>query len=194
MIEIEIIPNWHPIFVHFAIGLLGTSAVLFLLARFIGQKSTGGVLVSAAHVNLGFGTVLALLAIVSGLYAFNTVNHDDLGHQAMKIHRWWAFHATALFVIACAWLAVGRRRGVERSALFLIWILTALVALATTGYLGAENVYRHGLGVRRIPATTDNSGGHAHSAMTAPVTGDVQSRNDGHHHGPKTSTDHAHAR
>ena len=35
MPDIEIIPNWHPILVHFSIGLLGIAAVLMSLSTVI---------------------------------------------------------------------------------------------------------------------------------------------------------------
>jgi uncharacterized membrane protein len=38
---IEIIPNWHPVFVHFTIGLLLTAGLLFLAGYFMRHKTAG---------------------------------------------------------------------------------------------------------------------------------------------------------
>lgn len=138
---IEIIPNWHPIFVHFTIGLLGISA-LFYLAGVVLKKEH---LLQVARWNLWIGALITIGTVLAGWYAYNTVNHDGHSHTAMTNHRNWALPTAAAFILLALWSFI--RRTKEPAALFMICLLLATAALGVTGYKGGELVYRHGMGV-----------------------------------------------
>jgi len=153
---IEIIPNWHPIFVHFTIGLLSISALLYLAGAMLKKNN----LLIAARWNLWIGAAVTIGTVLAGWYAYNTVNHDGPSHAAMTDHRNWALVTAATFIVLALW-AFWKQRGAKTvSPAFVIVILLAAGMLAVTGYKGGEVVYRHGLGVMRMPQMEGN-GGHA---------------------------------
>ncbi|MEJ2180202.1 MAG: hypothetical protein P8Y28_07120, partial [Gammaproteobacteria bacterium] len=60
---VEIIPNWHPFIVHFAIALLLVST-LFHIVAVLNSKSTNYYqFENVANWNLWVGTVFALMAV-----------------------------------------------------------------------------------------------------------------------------------
>ncbi|MDX1571811.1 MAG: DUF2231 domain-containing protein [Xanthomonadales bacterium] len=156
---IELVPNWHPVWVHFTVGLLG-GGVLFYLLAFIGRGSDWGRgALSAGRWALGAGIVFAGLALITGLWAAGNLPHDDAAHANMLVHRNWAFGTTAVFVLTAIWMLV-RRRSEHASIGVLLLAVVGLTGLTVTGYEGGENVFEHGLGVQRLP----DAGGHDHAA------------------------------
>lgn len=153
-----IIPNWHPIFVHFSIALLATAVLLFGLGAAVAKRPMGASLTRAARWDLAIGVVVTLVTLGTGWQAYQTVVHDAPAHVNMTIHMRWAFAAAGLFALAAvaAWLDRGRVAGA--GAALLVILVGGLTALTVTGWYGAENVYRYGLGVERLP----NPGSHHH--------------------------------
>lgn len=150
---IEIIPNWHPILVHFTIGLLGVSVLLHHLGTFIPTSDPRLQVQITAHWTLWLGVLFTIGTVLTGAYAFDTVAHSTLEeHQAMSNHRNWALATAALFMVLGLWSLLanlfgnGKFRG-RRHSLFVILILIAGSLLAITGFKGGELVYRHGIGV-----------------------------------------------
>lgn len=161
---IEIIPNWHPILVHFTFGLLVTAGALFAVGAAFRDRPFAGQATTVARWNLWIGTVFTVLTLVAGYRAYYTVAHDDVAHAAMNLHLRWAW-ATLVFFIVGAALAWRERARATGASLSLGGILVFSVgALLVTGYLGAENVYRHGLGVMRLAASAGP--GHEHAQGT----------------------------
>lgn len=157
---IEIIPNWHPIFVHYTIALLSISAVLFLTGRVLNK----GVLITVARWNLWLGALITIGTVSAGLIASSTVAHDAESHAAMMNHRNWALGTAFVFLLLAFWAYI-RREEEKPSILFLLTLLLAAGALATTGYKGGELVYRHGTGVMSLPDTSV----HDHAHMESPA-------------------------
>lgn len=156
---IEIIPNWHPVLVHFTIGLLAISTTLYA-AGYVLKKEN---LLIAARWNLWLGALITIGTVVAGFHAYNTVVHDGLSHQAMTDHRNWALPTNAVYLVLAGWALVTQRQTKTVSLTFLIAILLASPLLAITGYKGSEVVYRHGTGVMRIPEIHSDSGHDSHS-------------------------------
>lgn len=154
---IEIVPNWHPIWVHFPIALLSLATVFFLLGLVLPDRA-GERVTAAARWNLAVGAVLLIPTLITGYLAYNSVAHDGAGHQAMKRHMTAAWVVAALFAVAVllAWLDRFRARGT--GLVLAIVLLIGTGAVGVTGYLGAENVYRHGLGVERLPDGVGDTG------------------------------------
>lgn len=171
---VEILPNWHPIFVHFTIALLSVSAILFVTARLFAEKNWAITLEKTAYINLLIGTVITVGTVIAGFYAYNTVSHDNPSHLAMISHRNWALATSSLFILLTLWAVRSFRHSKRPSTLFLAIILTASVALSITGYKGGELVYRHGLGVLSLP----NMEEHNHSEKD----GHDHHDHDDHHH------------
>ena len=97
---IAILPNWHPMLVHFTIGLLGTSVVFYfasaLLAKDHNWKQQWR---HVANWSLWSGCLVTIGTVFAGWYAYNTVAHDQSSHAAMTLHRDWALATASLFLI-----------------------------------------------------------------------------------------------
>ncbi len=180
---IEIVPNWHPLWVHFPIALLTVAVLLFWLGRFWPEVARARTLITVARWNLGLGVLFLVPTLITGYLAYNSVAHDSAGHEAMERHLVAAWIASGLFVVAAvlAWRERQQKRTVGMPLLAVL--LAGLVAIGVTGYLGAENVYRHGIGVERLPNPDDHHHGHGDSDHEHDA-----SESDGHEH----SHDHDH--
>jgi uncharacterized membrane protein len=156
---VEIIPNWHPIFVHFTVALLSVATGLYLVTLLLANGELRVQWLIVARWNLWLGMGLTLITVLSGVYAYNTVAHDAPSHLAMTDHRNWAIATAILFAAATTWSIFSYRSGKEVSVLFMALLLVATISLASTAWRGGEVVYRYGLGVMSLP----NMGNHEHS-------------------------------
>ena len=181
---IEIIPNWHPIFVHFTIGMLGISALFYLAGAVLKKEH----LLLVARWNLWIGALITIGTVLAGWYAYNTVNHDGASHTAMIDHRNWALATAAVFLALALWVIWKQRGARTVSPVFVAVILLAAGMLAVTGYKGGEVVYRHGLGVMRMPESNNHE--HGHGALSPEIDHD-QSGN-GHSHDYEDGEHHSH--
>lgn len=178
--NIEIIPNYHPIFVHFTIGLLSVSALLYLLGSIFKKEN----LFIAARWNLWIGAVLTIGTVIAGFDAYNSVGHDAASHAAMTDHKNWALPTAGIFLALAVWAAWKQRGAKTVGPVFVGIIVLASVLLAVTGYKGGEVVYRHGTGVMRMPEIHGDGGHGSHSH------GDEAQANHHEIQEPEASTDH----
>lgn len=160
---IEIIPNWHPIFVHFTVGLLSTSIGFFLLAYLVKNQRWREQWLTVAYWNLWLGGGFAVITGVAGWFAFNSVNHDTPSHEAMIEHRNWALVTLAVVIPLALWSWWKYRAGVKVNVIFLGLLLLTGGLLLSTAWHGAELVYRYGLGVKSLPKAEGEGHGHAHA-------------------------------
>lgn len=163
MTAIEIIPNWHPIFVHFTIGLFSTSAILFVVHKLILNAKWSEMILNAAYVNLWVGAFFTILTISAGWYAYNTVAHDGPSHAAMTSHRNSAIITTLIWSVAVIWSVINFAKRKSVNIFFVTLIIVASIMLAITGYKGGEAVYRYGLGVMSLPKTEGSGDHNSHS-------------------------------
>lgn len=187
---LEIIPNWHPIVVHFAIGLLLSSVAFYTAGILASGRAIGARLTSAGRWNLAVGVIAAALAVLTGWFAYNSVAHDGPSHANMTVHMRWALGSLAVFILVAAAAWRDRARAAGGSALLIILLLTGAGVLGVTGWYGAENVYRHGLGVMRLPDADDH-----HHAQGVDRHDEHGSENVAHEHpagGADESTRHTH--
>ncbi len=175
---IEIIPNWHPIFVHFTVALLSLSVGLFVVTPWVKSPLREQWLI-VARWSLWFGALAAIVTGLTGLDAYNTVAHDAPSHEAMTEHRNWAIATLTLFLPLAAWSIVRIRRQQKLGKVFVICMVISGGVLASTAWHGGEAVYRFGLGVMSLPKSEgdghnhshgDGGGGHAHGEE-APASG-----------------------
>jgi len=96
----EIIPNLHPLLVHFPIALVSVSA-FFHVASIVTRSKPACATYCAvlAHTTLWLGALAALPTAFFGWQAFNSVNHDEAGHTAMLLHRAWALSTLAILTL-----------------------------------------------------------------------------------------------
>lgn len=192
MFTIEIVPNWHPLVIHFTIALLLVAAALFVAGAAVGARHPSGrILTATARLNLGLGVAAALVSLATGWQAYNSVAHDDAGHANMTLHMYWALGTAAVFAAAAATAWLDRHRVAGASAALLVFLVAGSGALAVTGWLGGENVYRYGLGVMRLP----DMEGHQHAPGEAGGGGEMADHGHGSPASERTSPgagDHRH--
>jgi len=180
---IEIIPNWHPILVHFTVALLNVSVGFFILAWVLNRHRWRNQWLHVAHWNLWVGAGFAIITAIAGWIAFNSVAHDAPSHAAMIIHRNWGLTSLAWILPFTLW-SIGRYRvGKMPNKTFLVVALIMLGLLASTGWRGGELVYRYGLGVMSLPKLEGK--GHGHGRVEAPLQDGTESmilpeHSDGH--------------
>jgi len=156
---IEIVPNWHPIWVKLAVGALFSSGLFYLLWAIKPQWTD---LRIGGRLCLWFGVLAATAAVISGFIAYNTVPHDGQAHPAMVTHRNWALATFAVFVLLGAWgLSRYLSRSSERRS-FAIAMVVGVGLLLTTAWYGSHLVYKHGLGVERLPQPSEHEHGNGH--------------------------------
>ena len=193
---IELIPNWHPVWVHFAIALLVTGAIGHTIA--LTRKPLDGATLQALIVGrwtLWIGVLAAGLALLTGTWAAGSVTHDDVSHANMMVHRNWAFAGTALFLVAAVfeWL---RRVKVQASVVTVALSLAGTAAIGVTAYEGGQNVYEYGLGVQRLPEISNHdhsAPGHAHGGSAESDVGEAAEHDDSSDHHSGESAEHQHA-
>jgi len=177
---IEIIPNWHPLFVHFTVALFSTAVGFYGLAYFASKLS----LPIAKELEIasrwclwaaGFSTIFTVIA---GLNAYNTVQHDAPSHAAMTDHRNWALPTAGFILLLTVWSCRRFQRQKPLSGMFLIALLLGQGLLLSTAWRGAELVFRYGIGVMSLPKA--ESAEHHHASDIAMPENEAQphSRNE----------------
>ncbi|HEX9626341.1 MAG TPA: DUF2231 domain-containing protein [Acidiferrobacterales bacterium] len=169
---IEVVPNWHPIFVHFTVALLGMSVLLHALAPLLPASGIRDEWRTVARWLLWFGAGFAVVTVLTGWLAYNSVEHDEVSHVAMTDHRNWALATLAVFLTLVAWSVWSWWSRRQVGIAFTLLMLAGGGLLASTAWHGAELVFRHGLGVISLPGTAaiepapaanadgDSRGGH----------------------------------
>ena len=160
----QIIPNLHPVVVHFPIALTIIAFLLSIAAYARRSHPVSAQLAAAGHFTLWLAAIGAAAAVLFGWLAFNSVNHDDAGHAAMLLHRSWAIPTALGLILLASWDAWKYRVNelISVPMLFLLFLLSQ--AIAVTGWLGGEVVYRHGIGVLSLPASEGTGHGHHEGA------------------------------
>jgi len=158
----QILPNWHPVLVHFTIALFSLSTAFFVAAHLGEGKAWASGMTSAAYWNLWAGAVLTILTVGAGVYAYNTVAHSETSHAAMTNHRNWALATATLFWGLALWALWEKRKRGRPSSGFLVAVLISTGILAVTGWKGGELVYRYGTGVLPMAKMMGPSHHHHH--------------------------------
>lgn len=184
MMDMEIIPNWHPMLVHFTVALLSVSALLYLAGLVLKKPN----LLVVARWNLWIGALATILTVIAGFDAYNSIPHDGPLHAAMTDHKKWALVTASIFGVLALWALLKHRGAKTVGVVFVVLILLASGLLAMTGYKGGEVVYRHGGGVMRMPEISGDGGhgshahgeGEEHGDMPAHDSMDMTSMEDNH--------------
>lgn len=144
------IQNLHPLFVHFPVALLTTSLFFFAVAIFFRNATWE----TAARFTLYTGTAGALVAVLSGLVAFNTVPHMENVHEIMLAHQRGGYIILAGSVALTLWRLLSKNFLPSKSRwFFLVGMMILNFILAASGDLGAQMVFLHGVGVKTSEST-----------------------------------------
>lgn len=179
-------PNLHPLFVHFPIALLGAFLFAQLLAFLFNREGSK----IAADWLLYLGTLGTVAAAIAGLFASQTVAHENIVHSIMMEHRNMGLNAAALaLLLSLLRLFSGRvltRFGHISHLLLGGWIFFYIIRGAD---LGGMMVYQHGVGIQTVNATqirrnlsqrTQQQHGHSHGGGHSHGSG--HSHSSGHNH------------
>ncbi len=175
---IEIIPNWHPLFVHFPIGLFVASIVLHGIGLFLSNEETKNNLRIAANWMLWTGAAATVFTLLSGWYASNTVAHTDESHAAMLNHRNFAIGTSVFFFILAGCSIHHARKGLPLPMLFYGLLVVGGVLLGITGWKGGDLVFKHGMGV--VPMAEMIGDSHDHDQGKQNPDHDDEIKNSDH--------------
>ena len=162
----EIIPNLHPLIVHFPIALTTVSAVFHIAAVATRGTSIFSNFAILARTLLWLSALSVLPAVFFGWQAYNSVTHDDVSHATMLIHRNWALGTSILLIILAGWDVWRNKVGSPTAWWFVISEIGAWSMVVITAWHGGELVYRHGLGVMSLPVPQGGVGHGHHSDTT----------------------------
>jgi len=193
---IEIVPNWHPVLVHFTVALLIVAPLLFFASTWLPLESPAKLrLLAAARYNLLLGFIASLGTVAAGWYAANTVAHHEAAHAAMLTHRNLALVTVVAYTPFVIWTLMRGHGPRSHGLLFAVLLFLPMVSLTVTAWRGGELVYVHGLGVQSLPDAGGQSlHGHGESShAAAPEPGHAETGTDGadHDHGQENAHDEA---
>lgn len=192
---IEIIPNYHPIFVHFTVALFSTAVGFYCLSFLTAglglfKLTTVQEFETVARWCLWVVALLSLITLAAGFQAYYTVRHDTVSHLAMTNHRNWAIPTAVAMVLVALWSVARYQRQKKLTLTFILALLIVQGLLLSTAWRGAELVFRYGLGVMSLPKAEGEGHQHSHAghkAMPAtatpatPTTPTTPTRNEDDH-------------
>ncbi len=151
------LPNLHPVFVHFSIGLLA-SGVAFEAASILFKRDS---LAAAGEWNLFAGAIVTIGTAATGLLAAESIPHaSEEAHRLMYEHRNLALVAAIIFWGAASitlWARLKKKDSNPLRPLIAGIGVVALGFLLIAGARGGELVFVHGVGVKAVP-----TGSHDH--------------------------------
>ncbi len=161
--NINIIPNFHPLYVHFTVALISTATACYLFTYLFNNFKISDELSIVARWSLWFGSIASIATIIAGFIAYYTVIHDTPSHAAMTIHRNWAI-ATFIAILSTAlWSLVIFYKDKKPKFLFVSTMIAVFILTMITGWYGAEVVFKHGIGVQSLPKAEGPGHKHEHS-------------------------------
>jgi len=144
-------PNIHPLIVHFPIALIIVIFILDFLGALVRNKS----LFSAANILTIFAAAAAVVAVISGLMAEESVWHPDQAHELLELHETIGLAVLGLTLILLIFRPVVKKKKSRSLGWIAVLIsLAAAILVGYEGYLGGEIVYKHGAGVRQAEIAT----------------------------------------
>lgn len=184
---LSIIPNWHPIFVHFTVALFSTSAGFYLL-HYITKHFPktpawlNAELETVARWCLWSASIISIATVSFGFYAYYTVKHDAVSHAAMTTHRNWALLTISMIILLAVWSIRRYRKQIKITLTFILVLLITEGLLLTTAWHGGELVYRYGLGVMSLPTAEEIGHQHTHEMKNQKEINTVKQNSESHNH------------
>lgn len=164
---VQIIPNWHPILVHFTVALWTFAVVMHLIVAVYPEGSIKQQMAIVARWDLWLGTGFGIVTVFAGWLASGSVAHDELSHAAMMEHKQLALITLAIFALLTGWSIWTQRTKQAPGKLFLLPLVIGAGLLMSTAWHGGELVYRYGLGVMSLPQSGNEN--HDHDSHAHPL-------------------------
>lgn len=143
--------NIHPLIVHFPIALIIVIFILDFLGVLFKRKS----FISTANILTIFAAIGAVMAVISGLIAEESIWHPEEAHELLELHEIMGFTVLGLMLILLIFRPAVKKKlfgSLGWVAVFLSFAASVLVGY--TGYLGGEMVYKYGAGVQQAEIAT----------------------------------------
>jgi uncharacterized membrane protein len=167
--------SWHPVAIHLPLITLVLAVGLDLIAAWTRVPRWR----EAGTWLWWIGLAGAALAVATGLLAYGRVEHSDLAHERMMLHRNLAFASLTVLLASGGWR--WRRPYARAAALLGVGGVAGLLAV---GYLGGDLVFRHAIGIptETLEMIMHERGGHdhEHAADAAPSTPSDSGAGGGH--------------
>jgi uncharacterized membrane protein len=125
---------FHPLVVHFPIGLWLASALFDILY----VRTQDRFHFRAAQYLIGLGLMSAVVSIIAGFVDYYAVNPEEMGRAFIArhhIHQWLAYAATATYAVS--FVTRWRSPGVGRAWIIALLIIGAAL-ISLVGYIGGE--------------------------------------------------------
>lgn len=160
-----IIPNIHPALVHFTVALLSISFIFQTIYFFGKSRYQQNKLIKELEVVgrwcLWLAFFFSILTVLAGLHAYYTVPHDEDGHLAMGVHKNSAIITFSLIIITSLLSIIQFRKQRETGFVLVGLLAMTQFSVLATAFLGAEVVFRYGVGVIKAQ-TPEMMTGHNH--------------------------------
>jgi len=187
---IHFLDDLHPLFVHYPIALFS----LFFLVDLTGALAKKPQWRYVAGWLLYLATVFAAFTVIAGLFAADSVEHDDVVHEIMERHEHFGIAVLAMGLFLSGWrLQQWGLKSVTGNALFLSLAGLLCLVLTMGADLGGLMVYQYGVAVNSTEnalSTTEDSHQEEHnvakSALVQPDAAkpsEAEPQHSGHHHG-----------
>lgn len=143
---IHALPNLHPLIVHFPIALFCT----FFLLELVSVLRRSDRIYHAASWTLFVGIVSAILAVILGRQAAQTVPHAGIVHSIIDQHESYAITAIIIALVLAAWRVLAKEHLMTLSLPRFLHITLAVgmvLMIFLTADLGGLMVYKFGVGI-----------------------------------------------
>lgn len=135
----------HPLFVHFPIALLLVAVVFDFVQLFFRRPQTAQLISFWITI---FGTVGAILAVVTGNFAEEKVVHSPLVEQVLEQHEEWAVITMWVAIVSSILKLVFFyfNKLVRLRIIPFLFSLVVAFFISYTGHLGGKLVFGHSVG------------------------------------------------
>lgn len=144
--------NFHPLFVHFPIGLLSVGVLFDILGYFLKKQS----LSNAGFWCFGLGVISAVVTVLTGLQAEKTVSLSPAVDVILETHQRFQTYSTIVFVGLLIWRSFKKGALPPLTNVYLVVAALAVAAILYGSHFGGRLVYEYGVGTAVQPAVTKN--------------------------------------
>lgn len=145
--------NVHPLFVHFPLALLPVGIVFDILGYALKKPSLSNV----GWWCFAVGVVAAIVAVLTGLQAEETVSLSQEAHEVLESHEHFQIYSTIVLTGLLIWRRIKRGLLPNPAVLYLIITAVAVVAILFGSHYGGSLVYQYGVGTSVQPTSSQGA-------------------------------------